>query len=217
MKSCSCCKIEKPLTDFHKQVRTLDGYRSACKSCRSIKSKEYREKQLLIDPNFKKEYLKEYYEKNKDKQREKQREYTATHKEERKKYLLENRDALKISASKTNKKYYQETLKDRLKTDPIFKLKSIIRRRILHVLEKKNFKKNERFKDYIGCTVEELVIHLESRFVDGMTWENHGQWHIDHIIPLDSAQSEEDIYKLNHYTNLQPLWAIDNLKKGSKI
>mgnify|MGYP002132731409 FL=1 len=49
-----------------------------------------------------------------------------------------------------------------------------------------------------------------------MTWDNYGDWHIDHIIPLNSAQTEEDLYKLCHYSNLQPLWALDNLKKGSK-
>ena len=70
---------------------------------------------------------------------------------------------------------------------------------------------------YIGCSLEELKLHLEKQFKPGMTWENHGEWHIDHIIPLASAKTEEDLYKLNHYTNLQPLWAIDNLKKSNKI
>jgi 5-methylcytosine-specific restriction endonuclease McrA len=58
---------------------------------------------------------------------------------------------------------------------------------------------------------------LEKLFKEGMTWENHGEWHIDHIIPISKAKTAEEIYKLNHYTNLQPLWKRENLCKGSKI
>ena len=75
----------------------------------------------------------------------------------------------------------------------------------------------ERYYDIIGCTNHELKIYLESKFLDGMTWENHGKWHIDHIIPLASANSESEAIALNHYTNLQPLWAVDNLRKGKRI
>ncbi len=70
---------------------------------------------------------------------------------------------------------------------------------------------------YLGCSLEYLKNHLESKFQPGMTWENQGKWHMDHIIPLSSTKIEKDLYKLCHYTNLQPLWAVDNLKKGKKI
>ena len=69
----------------------------------------------------------------------------------------------------------------------------------------------------MGCSYEFLKEHLEKQFVDGMSWENRSEWHIDHIIPLSSAKNEDEIYKLCHYTNLQPLWAIDNIKKGKKL
>jgi hypothetical protein len=71
----------------------------------------------------------------------------------------------------------------------------------------------------IGCTPQFLKEHLEKQFKDGMNWENYGLygWHIDHIIPLSSAEDEDGVYKLCHYTNLQPLWAKENLSKGSKI
>ena len=71
--------------------------------------------------------------------------------------------------------------------------------------------------EMLGCTPEELRDHLQSQFTEGMTLENHGEWHIDHIIPLASANTEEEIVKLCHYTNLQPLWAEDNLSKSDKI
>jgi len=50
-----------------------------------------------------------------------------------------------------------------------------------------------------------------------MSWENYGDWHIDHIIPISSAKNNDEVYKLNHYTNFQPLWALDNMKKSNKI
>jgi hypothetical protein len=58
---------------------------------------------------------------------------------------------------------------------------------------------------------------FQTKFIDGMNWDNRGEWHIDHIIPLSSAKSEEELRKLCHYTNLQPLWEKDNLKKSNKI
>ena len=71
----------------------------------------------------------------------------------------------------------------------------------------------------LGCTLMELMDHLESKFQDGMNWENYGEWHIDHIKPLSmfDLTNEEDFKIAVHYTNLQPLWAIDNLKKSNKV
>jgi hypothetical protein len=79
--------------------------------------------------------------------------------------------------------------------------------------------KNKTYNDIIGCSPEFLKEYLENQFAEGMSWDNHGQysWHIDHIIPLSSAKTDEEIYKLCHYTNLQPLWAEDNLRKSNKI
>jgi hypothetical protein len=80
-------------------------------------------------------------------------------------------------------------------------------------------KKDRKTFDIIGCTTQFLKEHLENQFVGDMNWNNHGLfgWHIDHIIPLSSAKTEEELYKLCHYSNLQPLWAEDNLKKSNKI
>jgi hypothetical protein len=81
---------------------------------------------------------------------------------------------------------------------------------------KKITKKNKTF-EIIGCSPEFLKEYIENLFIDGMSWENRNQWHIDHIIPLSSAKTEKQMYKLCHYTNLQPLWVEDNLKKSNKI
>ena len=64
---------------------------------------------------------------------------------------------------------------------------------------------------------EDFKIHLQNQFTKGMNWENAGEWHLDHIYPVSLANSEEELIQLNHYTNFQPLWALDNIKKGNKI
>lgn len=70
--------------------------------------------------------------------------------------------------------------------------------------------------DLLGCSWRELLSHLESQFLPGMTWDNRGDWEIDHRLPLSSAKSEDDMVKLSHYTNLQPLWRTDNRRKGNR-
>lgn len=82
------------------------------------------------------------------------------------------------------------------------------------------YKKSDKTENILGCSIQEFIEHLQSLFTKGMTSENNGQckecWHIDHIIPLATAKTEEEIVKLNHYTNLQPLWRDDNLSKGKR-
>ena len=115
---------------------------------------------------------------------------------------------------KNSKRIYQQRRKR-----PYEKLASVIRARIYDVL--KNGYKSERTEKLIGITIKELKVYLEKMFLPGMTWENYGfyGWHIDHKIPLSSFDltKAEEQKKAFHYTNLQPLWAKDNLHKHSKI
>jgi hypothetical protein len=133
--------------------------------------------------------------------------------EKKKEYIKKN----KRKVLDRQKRYFVE----RSKIDPIFKLSNILRSRVRNFMKSKNISKkiNKDITEMVGCNPTKLKEHIEKQFVDGMSWKNHGQkgWHLDHIIPLVSAKTEEELYKLNHYTNLQPLWAIDNLKKGKKI
>jgi hypothetical protein len=92
-----------------------------------------------------------------------------------------------------------------------------MRVRICGYLKSKNISKNNKTFNIVGCTPEQLKEHLEKQFINGMSWNNRGDWHIDHIIPLSSVKTEEELLKLFHYSNLQPLWAIDNIKKSNKI
>ena len=81
----------------------------------------------------------------------------------------------------------------------------------------RGFKKQSDTEKLIGCAWDILFSHIQSKFVSGMSIDNYGKWHIDHIIPLSSAKSEEELRALCHYTNLQPLWAAENLSKGSRM
>lgn len=101
--------------------------------------------------------------------------------------------------------------------DPLFRCRRLVRDRLLKALKSKTWTKKFKFSEYIGCSQDELIAYLESKFTEGMTWENQGKWHIDHIIPLSSATTVEEMYKLCYYTNLQPLWALDNILKSNKI
>lgn len=107
--------------------------------------------------------------------------------------------------------------KEKYYTNPQYRLLVLVRSRIYTALKGKM--KTQKTKDLLGCTVDEFRKHIESLFQDGMTWENQGKWHIDHIIPCNSfdLSKAEEQAKCFHYTNTQPLWARDNLEKSCKI
>ena len=104
-----------------------------------------------------------------------------------------------------------------MKTDPVYRFKVKIRKRIRSILKDRGYTKKSKTHEILGISYEEFNLHMERQFVKGMTWDNYCEWHIDHIIPLATAICEDDVIRLNHYTNLQPLWAEDNIRKGSKI
>lgn len=96
--------------------------------------------------------------------------------------------------------------KEKYDNDLNFKLKHILRCRINKIIK---YNRNESSIEILGCTINDFKTHIENNFKDGMTWDNYSYygWHIDHIIPLSSANSDEELMKLCHYSNLQPLWS----------
>ena len=108
-------------------------------------------------------------------------------------------------------------VKQRRIEDPFFALTTRIRGLVNQSLRIRNLSKKSKTFEIVGCTPDELRIHIERQFLPGMTWENRSRWHIDHIVPLATAKTEAEVIALNHFTNLRPLWAVDNLKKGSKV
>lgn len=138
--------------------------------------------------------------------------YYIRKKEEIKKRVLQNYYIVKHTEEfKIRKRRYQKNLNESAK------LARRLRNRLYYALKNKNWKKNTHFVEYIGCDRDTLLNHIESQFQQGMSWNNMSEWHVDHIIPLSSAKSEEEMYTLCHYTNLQPLWAVENIKKYNKI
>ena len=115
------------------------------------------------------------------------------------------------------KKCVLQKRKQRRENDSLFKLKSYLSTRVSTSLSNRGWTKTSKTKELIGCSYKELESYLEGLFTENMTWENYGEWHVDHKIPLASAKTEQEIIKLFHYSNLQPLWAQDNLEKGAKI
>jgi hypothetical protein len=190
-KICSKCKIEKDVCEFNKRKTSKDGYRGYCKNCHLDYSEKY------VNNNFTKykKYQYEYHSNNVEIHRLKSIEYY-----------------------QNNKEKVHQYMKNRYYTDELYKLKITIRNRINVFLRKNNISKKNKTFDIVGCSPDFLKEYIETKFTEGMSWELMGKHiHIDHIIPLSSAKSKKELFNLCHYTNLQPLWAEDNLKKGDKI
>ena len=131
-----------------------------------------------------------------------------------------NKEKIKIkqkSYYESNKATIFNYRKQRLKNDPYFKLANSLRNRLNRAIES-NWKTGSAVRD-LGCSIDELKLNLESKFQLGMTWDNHGKWHIDHIKPLSlfDLTDREQLLEACHYTNLQPMWAEDNLKKNDRV
>lgn len=141
-----------------------------------------------------------------------------------------------LESVKERKRKYKKSLKGKQRTreyekhrrenEPEYKMKCILRRRLLSAVSRYKTKKWSSTTGLLGCTMNHFVNHIETMFQPGMTWENHGvykrggemKWHLDHIIPVSSydVTLEEQQKRCFHYSNFQPLWAVDNLKKGAK-
>jgi hypothetical protein len=162
-----------------------------------------------------------WYANNKERSREYHKKYYAKNFEKRKeqdhKRYIQNKAQLLEQSKQRQKEHRIEInaqLNRRYHTDPQYNIAVSIRNRLYRAIK---LKAKSTLK-LVGCSWAELVKHIESLFQPGMTWENHGEWHIDHIRPLasfDLTQEEEQV-KACHWSNLQPLWAKDNLEKNAK-
>ena len=217
MKICSKCKIEKELSEFDKQKHGKLGLASQCKSCKQQYDKDFKEKY----PERVRDRSRRYESKNKEKVKVKNRRVKANQR-------INNPDAIKTNRSV----YYKNNIKKilagnrtyvnkRKKIDINFKLTLNLRARLNIAIRSKQ-KAGSAIKD-LGCSVDEFKIHLEKQWKPGMSWNNYGiklgQWSIDHVYPLSrfDLTDRKQLLKACNYANLQPMWHLDNMKKGNKV
>ena len=235
MKICSSCNSNKDYNEFYKSPSYKDGYMNQCKICKieygkkyrndnkekvstinSISSKKWRENnkdksnERVYNWKIKnKEHLKNYHQEYYISNQSSIKEYRLTNKEKTKEY---NTEYYKINRHKILENNYKYKSDSKINVS-LFKISENLRSMISNSFKLVGSSKSLKTENILGCTFEEFKDYLESKFEDWMTWDNRGLyngelnygWDIDHIIPLSIAETEEEIIKLNHYTNLQPL------------
>lgn len=196
MKICTKCKENKELNKFSKDIRNKSGTNNWCKEC----IKESKEAWIIANPGKLKETKrnsdKQWYKNNKDKKIKTNAKWKEANKEH-------------------TQKWFKEYKKNREINNPNFKIANNLRTRLWYAI--KNKQKIGSAVDDLGCTIEELKIYLEKQFQKDMTWDNYGEWHIDHIKPLSlfDLTNDKELKEASDPSNLQPLWAEDNLRKGA--
>jgi hypothetical protein len=212
MKVCSRCKNNLPDECYHKAAGRKSGLQPKCKDCR----------RECLNADKEKERKSKWYQEHKEHANCKSDEWVERNKEKRKEiarnYYHNNKDEVKIRmSSPERRKKRSKYIKMRRESDPAFKISGNLRNSIRKYIVKTNDRL--KFRELIGCSVQYLIEHLENKFVDGMSWENYGkEWHVDHIKPCTKFDlTDKDQQKLcYHFSNLQPLWATENIIKSNK-
>ena len=207
-KTCTKCNIDKELSEFYYR-KDSNKYRGECIACHNAHNLLYREsnrEELLA----KKRAANVIYRKT-----DRYKELDAGYRKDST-YKARRKIAVKKYYDNNKKKIFAKE-KIRAATDPDFKVLHNLRARIRGAI--KGNCKGGSTPELLGCSIQEVRKHLESQFTEGMSWDNYGKWHVDHIIPcaafdLKSPEKQKECF---NYTNLQPLWAYDNLCKGAKL
>lgn len=160
-----------------------------------------------------KQYKRAHYESNKDAVRLKNRERYLHDRQSKIAYAVEyQRKNIKIIYQRNKAK-----LKAKLQDQPWLTIHLRLRSGLSAALRGVGAcKRGGKTLDVVGCNKQQLIAHIERQFVKGMTWHNRSEWHIDHIVPISKATTEEEVRALYHFTNLRPMWAADNIRKSNK-
>lgn len=207
-KLCGACFNVKPITDFYPFERGYKGVLNNCKPCVLECNKAYRATEAAKKKakSRKKFYFKRNYVKNLPRT---------------KAYAAKYRSS---ESNKLKRRAYENTYKrNRKASDVGYKIQIVLRQRIISALKMQCGHKAKRSAELLGCSVPDFKIYIESKFEPGMSWANWGKgpdkWEIDHILPcaiFDLTRSEHQV-RCFHFSNMQPLWALDNQRKGAKI
>ncbi len=242
--SCHDCELLYS-RDYEKNKRVITDDRKKYHKKWHEENKEYIKEYREKNKERIQQKSKEYYELNKEKLINYSKKFRNSHQEYYKNYNKQYKSENKDYISKYNKsylqknhesimarrkEYYKENIllinkkrriydKKRRENDELYRMKTQIRHLINHSLERKGYKKNSRTYEIIGCDYDFLIDYLYRTFIDnyGIDWDGNEKVHVDHIIPLAVADTEEEVIKLCHYTNLQLLRAEDNIKKKDKL
>lgn len=231
VKTCSRCKETLPFSAFSYHPNGLFKLKSRCRQCAS----EYDRNNYQKRKDQKLKIASEWNKANRERHNEHERRYRKRHSELRKiknslVLSLEDKALMieeywanfdisdsRIVRDRIPTEEYINTLRarrqERIRIDPLYRLKIILRSRLCKFISSNKTKSSI---EGLGCSLHELKTYLESLFQPGMTWDNwsYSGWHIDHIVPLSQGQSESEIIRLQHYTNLRPMWASENISKS---
>lgn len=220
-KECTKCHVTKDLTEFYKRNDRENSYTTHCKPC--VQTRHNTRKVEPVQEGTKvctrcetEKHVSEFGAMANAADGRKPH-CKNCHAGVQLEYVDRNREEVNARYRANGKKYRVATNKRR-KEDPAFRIRCNLSSRVRSALKAEGTRKSEKTKELTGCSIEELKAHLESKFVEGMTWENYGEWHLDHIRPCASFNlvDVEEQRKCFHWTNLQPLWALDNLRKSSR-
>lgn len=195
MKTCRKCEELKFNDEFYTRKDRPCGFKSVCKLCDRAISERWKDKNPERTRELSRNSAEAFFRKNPERVRQTARDAYAKD------------PAARIA-------YQTGYIKRRLLVDPGFKLASYYRRRVSKAL-KVNTKCCHTL-GLLGCSIPDLKEHLERGFKPGMSWENYGEWHVDHIKPCARFDLSDHTQQRAcfHFSNLQPLWGIDNLKKS---
>lgn len=209
-KKCNYCHEKKTLSDFAKMKQSPDGHAYKCKSC----SNEHNRLYMRQNKEDRKRYVEAYNAENYDRHRQR-------YKDNKKKITEINKRSYEKS-KKADKEKFRKKWRDqyyRRVSTPIGRVIYNLRNRSSEAFRKAKISKPFSLteENVLGCDMKTLKNHLESQFAKGMSWDNYGKWHVDHIKPISKfdLSDDEQIKECFNYCNLQPLWAADNIRKGS--